>query len=135
VLIKRLLRASLLPTVYLQCVIVAALLWIAFIYHADHLELAIAVLIQVAALLFAPAVVVATLSGRPLPPWMVGLITGLSFSIVGISTGISALAGWSSSISVAIPVSALAILLLFLCRLGLFRWRTLRERPHPFLPN
>jgi hypothetical protein len=135
-LVKRLLRACLLPTLYTQCILTAALFCIAYVYHAGAADLAMALLAQIDGLLFAPAFVLAVIGGRPMPAWVVGLFAGSSFSMIGISTGIGAAAAantvnWTMSASI---FGGWLILLAFLCWLGWRGWRGLARRPHPFLP-
>jgi hypothetical protein len=136
-LVKRLLRACLLPTVYAQCVLAAALFCVAYVYHADAADLAMAILAQIDGLLFAPAFALAVIGGRPTPAWVAGLFAGSSFSMVGISTGIGAAAAanavnWTISASI---FGGWLILLSFLCWLGWRGWYGLARRPHPFLPS
>jgi hypothetical protein len=135
-LIRRLLRASLLPTLCIQCVAVAALICFAVAYHAEGMDLTLAILTQIDALLFAPAFALAVIGGFAIPAWMGGLIAGLSFSLVGIGTGISAMVGSAYSVNPILSASIFGgwvLLLVFLCWLGLQGWHGLRRRPHPFL--
>jgi hypothetical protein len=135
-LIKNLLRASLLPTLYLQLLIAALLTSAATRQHADGTDLMLAIFAQLAALAFAPAFACAAIGGRALPPWVTGLVVGVSFSLVGIGSGVAAAADHLTahgSLAISAVIAVWLILLGFLCWLGLRGWRGLRGRPHPFL--
>lgn len=135
-LVKNVLCASLLPTLCLQLVIAALIMLAAFFQHASRLDLAMVVLTQLTALAFAPAFNAAAIGGRALPPWVAGLIVGVSFSLVGIGTGASEAASASvthSSAIIQVVIAISLILLGFLGWLGARGWRGLQQRPHPFL--
>lgn len=135
-LIRNVLRASLLPTLCLQLVIVGLVMLAATLKHPSPLDLAMVALTQLAALAFAPAFVAAAIGGRALPPWVAGLTVGVSFSLVGIGTGASeatsALVAHSSMMMPAV-IAIWLIVLGFLSWLGVRGWHGLQQRPHPFL--
>jgi len=135
-----LLRASLLPTMCLQFAVAVLLSVAAVMQHANHLELAIAVLAQITAFALAPACVFAIVGGHPLPAWMPGAVAGVGFAMVGVGTGILAFLNADASAAsgpawVTCLLSGWLILLAFLCWLGQRGWRGLWNRPHPFLPG
>jgi hypothetical protein len=135
-LIRSVLCASLLPTLCLQLAIAALLAFAAIVQPPSRLDLIMAMLAQLTALAFAPAFAVATISGRALPPWVAGLTVGVSFSLVGIGSGVSAAASNGAAhglVTLRVLIAIWLILLAFLGWLGQRGWRSLWKRPHPFL--
>lgn len=135
---KHLLRATLLPALCWQGVLIAILVAAALVKQVTGLNLAICALIQIIALAFTPAFAFAIFGGRPPAPWTVGLIAGISFALVGCSTALTAVFGLSSTYGLIGGASIIAIwlaMLAFLVWLGVRGWHGLRERPHPFLAN
>jgi hypothetical protein len=137
--VKRyLLRASLLPTLFWQAVLIALLVAASFVKQASALNLAIAALTQIAAIAFTPAFAFAIFGGRPPAQWVVGLVAGISFALVGCSTAASSMLDISRTYDAIMAISIITIwlaILAFLVWLGIRGWRGLQARPHPFLAN
>lgn len=135
---KYVLRASLLPTLFWQAVLIAVLVATSFVKQASALNLAIAALAEIVALAFTPAFAFAIFGGRAPAQWVAGLVAGVSFALVGCGTAASSILDISRTYGAIMATSIIAIwlaLLAFLIWLGLRGWRGLRARPHPFLAN
>lgn len=135
-LIRDLLRASLLPTLRWQLLVIALLLAGALALHPDRLNLVIAALTQIIAIAFAPAFALALFGGRAAPPWLPGATSGAGFSLIGIATGVMGGLGNHhrlGSVVAASTITCWLVILAFLVWLGVRGWRGLQTRPHPFL--
>jgi hypothetical protein len=135
---KYLLRASLLPTLLWQAVLVALLVATSFVKQASALEVAIAALAEIVAVAFTPAFAFAIFGGQPPAQWIAGLVAGVSFALIGCGTAASSILEISRTYGAIMVISIITIwlaILAFLIGLGVRGWRGLQARPHPFLAN
>jgi hypothetical protein len=135
---RNLLRATWLPALFWQIVLIALLSIASLIEHATGWGLTMAVLAQIAALAFTPAFMIATIGRHPPAPWMAGLIAGVSFALVGCSTAASSIIEISrtyGSIASASMTVIWLVILALLMRMGWRGWHSLQALPHPFLAN
>jgi hypothetical protein len=87
---------------------------------------------------FLLAGILATIGGRPLSNWALGLLALFGYALICISIFLPATSGrgmqlgMTGNVVLAIAWASLIVALLWLGRRG---WRGLQQRPHPFMPN
>lgn len=134
-----LLRATLGPPLFMQLILIVALVIVDVTgAHLGVPGLCLLLLAQFGGIGFMLAGILATVGGRPLSNWALGLLGLLGYALICISiflpatSGPVAQIGMTGSIALAAAWASLIVALLWLGRRG---WHGLQQRPHPFLPN
>jgi hypothetical protein len=95
-------------------------------------------LAQVGSSGFLLAGILATIGGRPLSNWALGMLALFGYALICISIFLPALSdhgvriGTTGSAVLAVAWASLIVALFWLGRRG---WHGLQQRPQPFLPN
>lgn len=134
---RSLLRASLLPALGVQCLLLIAACCVAALLHMGIVGWLVLPLDQVLGMAMLVVYTLATFGGTPLDGWgFKGFYLGTIF-IVGI--GGTMAAGSLSPTATRIVLLVLAVIaaamFVSLANLGLEGWRRFQCRPHPFLPT
>jgi hypothetical protein len=136
---RNLLRATLGPPMFVQLMLIVALVLMNVTgAHLGVPGMSLLLLAQIGSSGFLLAGILATIGGRPLSNWALGLLALFGYALICISIFLPATSGrgmqlgMTGNVVLAIAWASLIVALLWLGRRG---WRGLQQRPHPFMPN
>jgi len=136
---RSLLRATLGPPMFVQLMLVLALMLVDITgAHLGVPGMSLLLLAQFGSAGFLLAGTLATIGGRPLSNWALGLLALFGYALICISIFLPVTSihdvrlGMTGSAMLAAAWASLIVALLWLGRRG---WQGLQQRPHPFLPN